>query len=420
MDHRVGEFLCATYSAYASYGSETHHGSEPYDEKHALFIAESRPSYWLPRVIHTFRRHHPTWPIYLIGTPDVFRLVLTTHGPDGIIPLPFPAPSSPTEYSQLMISTALWNSIEHDHVLVFQLDTICLRPVPTHVYDNYAMVGAVCGHVCLPGESKDHADAPDTWTIQGGLSYRNVHAMRRATHALRPEERHLTEDVVLTRTLRRLDENVPTLHDCLDFAIEAFGNPRTAIGLHGVDKLYVPPSLIAATLPPPPTQRPLYILITPSTPPTRDRSSPTPTRDRSSPTRDRSSPTPTRDRSSSLWLLCTLFKNIATDIIIKGDPVPGIDDTVTWVSPGHPFEFEPNALVLITDAETIPDPAVLLDTLPNVTAPIRLAGGSRTCILAPADRLDDEPTVTLEHSLLHETQRWITALFATQKNIRTS
>jgi hypothetical protein len=392
MDHRVGEFLSTTY------GSETHHGSDAYDEKHALFIAESRPSYWLPRVIHTFRRHHPTWPIYLIGSPDVFRLVLTTHGPDGIIPLPFPAPTSPTEYSQLLLSTALWNAIHHDHVLVFQLDTVCLRPVPTHVYDDYAMVGAVCGHVVLPGESNgrdDAPDAPDTWTIQGGLSYRNVHAMRRAAHAIRPEERHLAEDVVLTNVLRRLDECLPSLHECLDFAIEAFGNPRTAIGLHGVDKLYIPPSLIAATLPPSPTQRPLYILITPSTP-------------------------PTRDRSSSLWLLCTLFKNIATDIIIKGDPVPGIDDTVTWVSPGHPFEFEPNALVLITDAETIPDPAVLLDTLPNVTAPIRLAGGSRTCILAPADRLDDEPTVTLEHSLLHETQRWITALFATQKNIRTS
>ena len=380
MDHRVGEFLCS------SYASETHHGSDAYDEHHALFIAESRPSYWLPKIIANFRHHHPTWPIYLIGSPDVFRLVLTSQGSDGIIPLPFPAPTSPAEYSQLMLSTHLWNAIQHTHVLIFQLDTVCLRPVRPEIYDDYAMVGAVCGHVRLPGEDTRHATPPtqDTWTIQGGLSYRNVHAMRRAAHAIRPDERHLAEDVVLTRTLRRLDECLPTMHECLDFAIEAFGNPRTAIGMHGVDKLYVPPSLIAATLPPPKNTRPLYILIRPSTHPTRDR---------------------------SLWLLCTLFRHIATRIIIEDDDVP-LPDTL-----------DPNALVLTTDAETIPDPAMLLDTLPNVTAPIRLAGDSRSCcrscILAPAGRLDEDPTVTLEHALLNTDQRWITALLACQKNIRT-
>lgn len=456
MDHRVGEFLCSAYSAYASYPSKPSHPSEAfdtYDTQHALFIAESRPSYWLPRVIANFRHHHPTWPVYLLGTPDVFRLVLTTLGPDGILPLPFPAPTSATEYSHLMTSPHLWNSIKHDHVLVFQLDTVCLRPVPTDVYDDYAMVGAVCGHVVLPGEEipppqypknpnmpwtfdtfdtfntfeppTNTTDAAETWTIQGGLSYRNVHAMRRASHAMRPDERHLAEDIAFTRVLRRLDETLPTLHTCLEFAIEAFGNPRTAIGMHGVDKLYVPAPLIAATLPPPPTKRPLFHIIrVPRIPPRAHSDRPGFHSDPSQLPRDR--PGFQSDPATMLWLRCMLLERLVDHFFIEGidiNPLPELADftNITWIPHGHPhlapdLSNLPDAVVLVSDILDIPDPAVLLDTLPYVQSPITFGQG----LLAPVDHIHENPTADLPDASLDLNHRWVTALLAIQKNIQSS
>lgn len=396
MDHRVGEYLVTTFSSSYTIAEDTAEAAAEdttkWDARHALFIAESRPSFWLPRVIRNFRAHHPTWPLYLVGSPEVFRLVLGRCGIDGVIPLPFAPPGTPHDFSQLMMSSAFWNAIAHDKLLVFQQDAVCLRPVPTDALETYAMVGAACGHVTLPGEPAAAAAADDTFTVQGGLSYRDVHAMRRAVHALRVEDRQLAEDVAITRVLRRLGERLPDLPACLNFAIEAFGNPLTAVGMHGVDKMYVPAALIAAALPPVP-HIPLYDCCVARGP-----------------------------DPGALLLRVALLRRVVTHFYIGGDVAAAVmaraetmTPHITWVRDDDPVDrcgrvHRDAGALMLGDLADLPDPAVLLDSLPNLRSPVRL--GHRTVLRPVAAGADEPVTAVLADAVCDYSARWITALRA--------
>jgi hypothetical protein len=125
-----------------------------------------------------------------------------------------------------------------EYVLVFQCDTVmapgAAQNLPTTGKDFY---GPACGTL---SESE--------FVINGGLSYRRVEAFARACALLTAADKELPEDVAYCRVMRRSNANLPTLRECYEFAIESVGNPATAVGLHGTDKGYTPPALIASVL----------------------------------------------------------------------------------------------------------------------------------------------------------------------------
>jgi len=231
VDHRVGAFLVSAYIA-----SDV---KPTYDENRtkALFIAETRPSFWLPLVIRNAVDAHPDWNLYVAGTPDVIRFVQSAVGGDfRAIHIDVPSRISVNVYSAIMLSPELWDVFREETVLVFQIDTVIVRPVPATAPD-LAILGAACGEL-----------GDDTHVANGGLSLRNVAAMRRAVRAMTPEEKQMPEDIAFCAALRRLGEPMPTITQCNEFAIESLGNPATVIGIHGTDKYYCPDPLVVATL----------------------------------------------------------------------------------------------------------------------------------------------------------------------------
>jgi beta-1,4-mannosyl-glycoprotein beta-1,4-N-acetylglucosaminyltransferase len=141
-----------------------------------------------------------------------------------------------------MFSPDIWKVIDTEYVLVFQCDSVmapgAASKLPTTNKDFY---GAACGQI--NDDSK--------FVINGGLSYRKVAAFAHACTLLTDEDRKLPEDVAFCAVMRRHPEkfDLPTVKECMGFAIESFGDPSRVIGMHGTDKGYCAPSLVSALLP---------------------------------------------------------------------------------------------------------------------------------------------------------------------------
>lgn len=232
MDFRVGSYLCATRQPV----------SPPELPRQSLCIAETRQSFWLPKVITNAREQFPGWPVYVCAPLHVLQW-LATEVPD-IVPVVMSsdAQHSRDTFNQLMYSQQFWDMFETDYVLMFQCDVVFFPNAHKHpVFQHpvHAMYGPVCGRL-----------EPNDFVINGGLSFRNVKAFRRAVTELDPEDqKRFDEDVVFTRYFRQQQEyTLPTMDECMSFAIESFGHPQTAIGMHGTDKGYCPPALMSAAL----------------------------------------------------------------------------------------------------------------------------------------------------------------------------
>jgi hypothetical protein len=141
-------------------------------------------------------------------------------------------------FNNVMFSSQFWDAIQTEYVLMFQCDTVFSKnaaaKLPLGGKDFY---GPVCGNVTT-----------NDFIINGGLSYRKVAAFRKGCAMLK--DRGKPEDVAFTELMRTHpdDFTLPTLRECINFAVETVGNPCTAIGIHGTDKGYAPPGLLAATL----------------------------------------------------------------------------------------------------------------------------------------------------------------------------
>jgi hypothetical protein len=142
------------------------------------------------------------------------------------------------QYSHLLMSADFWNVVCEEHVLVFQADSVVVRPVPDAAL-RWDYIGAVCGEL-----------HPDRFVMNGGLSLRRRSAMLRAIALLADSDRDAPEDVAFCRAMRAAGATfaLPSMAECDAFAIESQGDPRTAIGMHGTDKYYAPPSLVRALL----------------------------------------------------------------------------------------------------------------------------------------------------------------------------
>lgn len=231
MDRRVAEYLLRP----------TPPPTTEKTKNESVFILETRECFWLePLVAHAVRAL-PGWKVYLCAPPRVLSHICPKF-PGAVVPIvaDLPARCSPETFSSLMFSPALWDLFDTEHVMILQCDAVlapdALAKMPTSGKDFY---GAACGKL-----------SPDEFVINGGLSLRKVSAFRKAVSMLTDEDRSKPEDVAFCDLMRLHPEtfDLPTLEECLRFAIESFGNPTTAVGIHGTDKYYAPPALLTAVL----------------------------------------------------------------------------------------------------------------------------------------------------------------------------
>lgn len=206
----------------------------------ALVIVETRPSFFLPHVVSSAVRTHPTWRLYVFGTPAVHTLLhscCTNYQDVTRVELQGVGPTMAKEqYSEMLLSARFWDTIQEEHVLVFQSDCVLVRGTPPAL-TAYDFVGPVCGTLV-------------DFTINGGLSLRRRSAMARAVdllHREAPDLLTLPEDVAFCTIMQRHPDafRLPSMQECNAFAIETIGDPDTAVGAHGVDKYYAPAALLA-------------------------------------------------------------------------------------------------------------------------------------------------------------------------------
>lgn len=243
MKHDIGAWLVATCRFPFTLTGPSQDNSA---SNKALLIVETRPSYFLPHVVETAVRTHPGWKLYVLGPQSVHDLLgractnyeLATRV---VLPDSMCARFGVGQYSRLMMERDLWDMVTEEHVLVFQSDCVLVRPTPDALL-AFDCVGAVCGK----------ADESE-FVMNGGLSLRRKSAMLRAIELMGGDPaayRALPEDVAYCRCMRAHPDKfaLPSMRQCLEFAIETYGNPLTAIGMHGTDKYYAPPQLVAQLL----------------------------------------------------------------------------------------------------------------------------------------------------------------------------
>jgi beta-1,4-mannosyl-glycoprotein beta-1,4-N-acetylglucosaminyltransferase len=233
MDARVGDYLHATIDATVP------------KTRGSLCIIETRYTYWLPRVIRNALSEFSEWDLYVCAPPEVLGWVTSQFpGVKGIGLDMRGGPASAAVFNSVMFSPDIWNVFQTDYVLVFQCDSVMAPGAASKLPDTGKdFYGAACGNIASEAE----------FVINGGLSYRRVDAFKKACALLTEEDRKLPEDVAFCKVMRRHPDTfaLPSVKECMRFAIESFGDPSAVIGIHGTDKGYCPRCLVAATIPHP-------------------------------------------------------------------------------------------------------------------------------------------------------------------------
>ena len=230
MDRRVGAYLTAPSSVQSN------------GVPQSLLIIETRESFWLPLVIQNAISEFPEWFLYVCAPLNVLEWLAPQFPAIRGIRLDLPPGSraSPETFSAIMFSETIWNVFETEFVLVFQCDTVFAPRAASKMPYEYDYYGAACGTI-----------TETEFVINGGLSLRRVSAFKKAISYLTDADRALPEDVAFCNVMRRVpgEFRMPSIRECTKFAIESFGDPSRVIGMHGTDKGYCPPALIAAMLP---------------------------------------------------------------------------------------------------------------------------------------------------------------------------
>jgi hypothetical protein len=150
------------------------------------------------------------------------------------------------QYSQLLMTPEFWEAIPTEHILIFQTDTLALRPW-NPLFEEYDYLG---GNYFHPA---DTLDLNGIGGIQGGLSYRKRSAMIACLRAITeadvvayrcqrglPETRvrsPMAEDVYFTHATAMLNKHLPSVRFRPLFSLEAeyYDAP---FGLHGWNHPY--------------------------------------------------------------------------------------------------------------------------------------------------------------------------------------
>lgn len=239
MDYRIGNYLTRASTRGSTYGLT-------FDKTFCLCIAETRASYWLPRVIENAIQTFPGWKVYVIAPLHVLQWIAPQFPEEILVPVVMHhVIHSRDMFNTLMYSPSFWETFEEEYVLMFQCDVVFSPDAASHPIfkglPKYPLYGAVCGTL-----------KESDFVINGGLSLRHVQSFKNACGpvghtALHDNPHKLDEDSLFTKHFRA-SHRVPSMKECLDFAIESVGNPATAIGIHGTDKGYCPPVLITSLL----------------------------------------------------------------------------------------------------------------------------------------------------------------------------
>ena len=195
------------------------------DRKNALLITETRPSLNLILVIKNalsiFKNHN----LIVVGSIWVFKLIEKFIGNEFHKININKIKISIKEYSNLLTDRNFWSKIKEENIMVIQSDCLILRDYDFENF-KYGMIGPV-----------SLSKYENSFVMNGGFSLRKKDLMIELCN--KKKEINVNEDIYFSNLIRsNYPELMPSMQECNNFALESWGNPNTAIGIHGTDKYY--------------------------------------------------------------------------------------------------------------------------------------------------------------------------------------
>jgi len=193
----------------------------------AVVVVETRPNVWFPLVVKNIIDKLPGWKIYIVGSRCSIEY-LNSVVKQKLNYILLPRESLRVEdYNKTLFSTKFWELFSEEHILIAQSDCLILREPLEHHF-SFPFIGAVC-----------LSTQEESFIMNGGLSLRKRSVMLQICRDMLNGSETGPEDVVFTNIIRENKLGLPSMKDCNSFAIESFGDPTTAVGVHGTDKNYL-------------------------------------------------------------------------------------------------------------------------------------------------------------------------------------
>lgn len=155
--------------------------------KKCAVIIDSRPSKKLDIIIAQHMKHLEGWDLIKIHDVDI---------------------KSGHDYNAILTSILFWKSLPYDKVLIFQHDSMMLKPIPDYMLD-YDFVGA-------PWKANAPWNTPDRRGGNGGISIRDVQAHIKFLENNTYNPSKANEDVWYSHNL----PNVAPYEVCVKFGVE--------------------------------------------------------------------------------------------------------------------------------------------------------------------------------------------------------
>jgi len=223
IEHKIGDFLIKKYTS-----EECCRENKETNTKVAVII-ETRDAYFLPFVIKNFCHYlGEDWNFHLFVNEKVDKF-LKEQLPNFKYKISYISNSrmTPQEYSGILRQKNFWKQIKEETILIFQTDTILLRPIEKWA-EEFDMIGAPCGYI-----------KGDKCIFNGGLSIRKKTAMIDVGLEMHENIREgRPEDVFFTEELwEKGGYKLPSAQTAFQFASEDTKHNH-CIGIHGTNKYY--------------------------------------------------------------------------------------------------------------------------------------------------------------------------------------
>lgn len=230
MEHKFGEYLVSNY-----WGKPCIHKNLDENTRVAV-IVETRDAFFLPLVIaNAVDKLGTHWNLHVIAPSQVLESLHDSLPQCEFASTKLGCPTKITtrQYSALLRKRSFWNRIREGTILIFQLDVVLLRGVPSWA-EAYDYIGAPCGSL------------DSNFVINGGLSLRSKSAMLQLCGDESMTESE-PEDIYFTRELRNAGATLPSIRDAVRFACESIYD-KECCGVHGTCHYFLPPETIAKIL----------------------------------------------------------------------------------------------------------------------------------------------------------------------------
>jgi hypothetical protein len=198
------------------------------DATKTAVLIESRKAYFLPHVIKSVLANiDDDVNLHIFSPPNILTWLGSTFPKVEFQKTSLELEGRHLNISQLnklLLSQQFWKCIQTEKVLLFQLDSIMLRPVPIESW-NHDFIGAPCGTL-----------DPKEFIMNGGFSIRNKTFILNTLKEHEDELKEFTEneDVFFSKHCT----NKPSLEACIAFCTESVPHLQ-CVGIHGTDKYYV-------------------------------------------------------------------------------------------------------------------------------------------------------------------------------------